>query len=69
MMADITQLSRACTEALRDAEAHGAKVAAHFLRCQAPELFREIRHRKHDCTGCEFAPIDTDPPTAGHPHG
>ncbi len=68
-MANLAQLSTACSEALRDAEAHGAKVAAAFLRCQAPELFREIRHRTHDCTACEFAPHDVDPPTKAHEHG
>jgi hypothetical protein len=44
-MSNLAQLSEACGAALRDAEAHGAKVAAHFLRVQIHELFREARHR------------------------
>jgi hypothetical protein len=68
-MSDLAQLARAAGAALADAETHGAKVAAHFLRVQVHELFREIRHRRHDCTGCEFAPTDTDPPTKSHLHG
>lgn len=43
-MADMRALSCACTEALRDAEAKGAKTAAHFLRVQVRELFRECCH-------------------------
>lgn len=43
-MATLVQLSEACTAALRDAEAHGAKIAAHFLRVQVRELFRECHH-------------------------
>jgi len=45
-MSDLAQLSHACTEALRDAEAAGAKVAAHFLRVQVRELFRECQHTR-----------------------
>jgi hypothetical protein len=44
-MSTIVQLSQACTVALADADAHGAKVAAHFLRVQIRELFRELNHR------------------------
>ncbi len=43
-MANLRQLSEACTVALRDAEAHGAHKAAHFLRVQVRELFRECNH-------------------------
>lgn len=43
-MADLAQLSIATSEALRDAEAKGAAIAAHFLRVQIHELFREARH-------------------------
>jgi hypothetical protein len=67
-MSDLTQLSHACGEALADAEAAGAKIAAHFLRVQVRELFREIAHRKADCHECEFAPHDA-PPTRRHEHG
>ncbi len=45
-MSDLTQLSHACTEALRDAEARGAKIAAHFLRVQVRDLFRDCSHRE-----------------------
>lgn len=55
-MSDLHQLSVAATAALRDAEAHGASVAAHFLRVQIHELFREARHH---------APADQLPAT--HP--
>ena len=55
-MADLRQLSEACIAALRDAEAHGARIAAHFLRVQVRELFRECHHNPHD-----QAQADTDP--------
>jgi hypothetical protein len=67
-MSDLAQLSHACTEALRDAEANGAKVAAHFLRVQVRELFRELHHRRTDCRECEHAPTD-QPITRTHVHG
>jgi hypothetical protein len=57
-MSDLAQLSHACTTALADADAAGAKVAAHFLRVQVRELFRELAHRKHDCAACEFHPTN-----------
>ena len=44
-MSTVAQLSHACTEALHDADAHGAKVASHFLRVQIRELVRELNHR------------------------
>jgi hypothetical protein len=56
-MARLEQLSHACTEALRDAEAHGAKVAAHFLRVQVRELFRECAHHAHDIAQAETEPL------------
>ena len=57
-MSDLAQLSHAATEALRDAEAHGANVAAHFLRVQIHEVFRELRHRPtgQTCADCEYNP-------------
>lgn len=60
-MSDLAQLSTATSEALRDAEAHGAQVSAHFLRVQIHELFREARHRPagHRCADCEFNPTAT----------
>ena len=42
-MSTIDQLSHAATEALNDADAKKARVAAHFLRVQLPELFRLAR--------------------------
>ena len=56
-MSSLAQLSHACTEALRDAEAHGAKVAAHFLRVQVRELFRECAHKAHDLANAETEPL------------
>jgi hypothetical protein len=71
-MSDLTQLSHACGEALADAEAAGAKIAAHFLRVQVRELFRECQHRRAaaggDCASCEFHPHDI-PITRRHEHG
>lgn len=64
---DLHALSVAVGEALRDAEAHGAKIAAHVLRVQVPELFREINHRRGDCRECEFHPHD-QPTTRRHEH-
>ncbi len=55
-MSHLSQLSHACTEALRDAEAHGAKIAAHFLRVQVRELFRECAHHAHDAAQAETEP-------------
>lgn len=49
-MSDLSSLSHACTEALRDADANGAKIAAHFLRVQVRELFRELNHRQQQQT-------------------
>ncbi len=46
-MADLRALSHACTAALADADAHGAKIAAHFLRVQIRELFREVHYQAH----------------------
>lgn len=61
-MADLNQLSHAATEALRDAEAHGAKVAAHFLRVQVRELFREASHApKRPADSDRFKPHDAKP--------
>jgi hypothetical protein len=57
-MSDLAQLARACGAALADADANHAKIAAHFLRVQVQELFRELRHRTGDCRLCEFAPHD-----------
>ena len=54
-MSDLRALSIACTEALRDADASGAKVAAHFLRVQIHELFRECSHQPH-----HHKPAETD---------
>lgn len=67
-MSDLAQLSHACTTALADADACGAKVAAHFLRVQVRELFRELAHRRTDCRECEFSPSD-QPITRRHEHG
>jgi hypothetical protein len=67
-MSNLAQLSHACTAALADADAAGAKVAAHFLRVQVRELFRELAHRRQDCRECEHAPTD-QPITRTHLHG
>lgn len=56
-MSHLRQLSHACTEALRDAEACGAKVAAHFLRVQVRELFRECAHNAHEAAKAETEPL------------
>ena len=56
-MADIRALSHACTEALADADAHGAKIAARFLRVQIRELFREVHHQAHDIAKAETEPL------------
>lgn len=68
-MSNLLQLSQAASAALVDAEAHGAKVAAHYLRVQVPELFREITHRKHSCDTCEFLPTPVTPEPPSHIHG
>lgn len=61
-MSTLDQLSVAVGEALRDAETHGAAVAAHVLRCQLPELFRLARlaGRPHPITSPQEP--DHDPP-------
>lgn len=56
-MADLRALSHACTVALEDADAHGAKIAAHFLRVQVRELFRECHHTAHDAAKAETEPL------------
>jgi putative ribosome biogenesis GTPase RsgA len=67
-MSDLAQLARAAGTALADADAHGAKIAAHFLRVQIHELFRELTHRRTDCRDCEHAPTE-QPITRTHLHG
>lgn len=52
-MSTLAQLSHAASEALKDAESNKARIAAHFLRTQLPELFRIARHS-------EFQPQDLD---------
>jgi hypothetical protein len=56
-MADLRALSHACTEALADADRHGAKIAAHFLRVQVRELFRECVHQAHEIAQADTALI------------
>jgi hypothetical protein len=60
-MADLVSLSIAADHALRDADTHGARIAAHFLRVQIHELFREARVRQVNCDRCEFRPHDLEP--------
>jgi hypothetical protein len=43
-MSTINQLANGAAEALRDADANKAHVAAHYLRVQLPELFRLARN-------------------------
>ena len=61
---DLHALSVAVGEALRDAEAHGAKIAAHVLRVQVPELFREINHRRGTAGNASSTPTTNPPPAA-----
>ena len=57
-MSTLEQLSHAATAALKDAEAQKARVAAHFLRVQLPELFRVARHSELQPQDLDIRPSD-----------
>lgn len=68
-MPDLAQIARESGAAQADADAHGAAMAAAFLRRRIPELIRAARRNPADCGACTHAPHDQPPEPRHHLHG